>query len=243
MSHIVVLLTLVCTDRYDPGDAMKVVAVVRTAYKDNLAALSASGTIRFHSFDGKVGPAKGVDGIAALLNQSWKRQSRSEGLYTFDGANRRYEILYPPGELVARRVKTSATTWESLISSDRLLTDGDSTLMDNINVDADDKTVLHSPNIRAGPQHFFRLAEGNPLRLGDPDPVDYDMSRGDPSAVSNLGHYSALRQSRGVTVQQLRYQVGRKRVASVSVDRYPGKRVHDRRSARHVGSGIRYRRG
>jgi hypothetical protein len=175
MARTIVLLTLASLARYDEGDALKAVTAVRAAYMANLAALSSSGAIRFDSFDGNVGPAPGVDAIAALVNGKWKRRSRSQGVYFFDGENRRYDNLYPPEELVARRTKTSPNSWESLIGSERLLTDGDSTLMDTVNVDADDVTVLHSPNIRAGPQHFFRIAEGIPLRLGDPDPLDYDL--------------------------------------------------------------------
>jgi len=97
-------------------------------------------------------------------------------MYIFRGT-RRYENLYPPEEQVARRVKHSPTSWQTYVTATRLLTDGETTLMDTIDVGADGKTVLHSPNLRAGAQQFFRLAEGVPLQLGNPDPPEYDLGK------------------------------------------------------------------
>ena len=171
------VLTLIAFVGPPSADSGNLVAAIRTAYEDNRAALSARGTIRFRSCDGKLDAAPSVDGIDASLKAPWIRRSPSQGLYVFDGAYRRYENLYHPEQLLSRRIKSSPTSWTSYLTSDRLLTDGETTLMDSIDVDADDKTVLHTPNLRAGPQHFFRLAEGIPLQLGNPDTLEYDLGK------------------------------------------------------------------
>jgi len=177
MPQAVLILTVACIAGLVPGDPEKVVAAIRTAFEDNRAALSATGTIRFHSCDGHLGPASSVEGIDASLKAAWKRRSPSQGMYVFDGANRRYDNLHSPEVLVGRRTMLSPTSWSATISSDRLLSDGETTLMDNIAVASDGQTVLHSPGLRAGVKEFFRLAEGIPLRLGDPDPPRYDLGK------------------------------------------------------------------
>ena len=147
--------------------------------KENRTALSACGTIRFHSTYGPIGDAAGVEAIRGLLTSDRKRSVPSRGMFVFDGASRRYEDLYSAEELVATRVKTSATSWISSIAAIRLLSDGETTLKDNVDVDGnDDKTVLHSPSGYAGTKVFFRHAGVNlPLGLTDPDPPSHAMSR------------------------------------------------------------------
>jgi len=177
MPQVLLALTLGCISGSHDKNAERIVTAIRTAYEDNRAALSASGRIRFQCCDGKLSPVSSVEGIDAALRAPWQRRSGSVGLYVFDGAKRRYENLYSPEDLLARRVKSSSTSWESAITSDRLLTDGESTFMDSVDLAADDKTVLHTPNLRAGSQHFFRLAEGIPLQIGNPDPPEYDLGK------------------------------------------------------------------
>jgi len=171
------ILTLASLTGAQPADARDLVAAIRTAYEHNRAALSASGTIHFQCCDGNLDPAQTIEGIDASLKASWTRRSPSQGLYVFDGAYRRYENLYSPEQLVSRRTKLSPTQYQSHIISDRLLTDGETTLVDRDDVSADDKTVRYSPSLRAGTQHFYRIGEGIPLQLGNPDPMDYDLGK------------------------------------------------------------------
>jgi hypothetical protein len=162
----------------DPGaEDVKAVTAIRTAYEHNRAALSTRGTIHFEGRDGKVTPRGGLDSIDEALKTAWERRSPSRGLYVFDGASRRYENLYTPEQLVARRTRLSPTSTSSTISSERLLTDGDSTLIDHVAVALDDKTILHNPNVVAGSRDFFRIGEGIPLQLGNPEPARYEMGR------------------------------------------------------------------
>jgi hypothetical protein len=152
------------------GELPKVVAVVRNVYEENFAALSAFGTIHFHATDGELGRASSAEEIQNLLKSDWKRRSKSQGLFVFDGQNRRYENLYPPEELIARRMKLSDSSWSSPIDAVRLLLDGETTLRDDVNVDIrDDKTVIHTPNCYKGIRWFF-AGEHIPLRLTDPEP-------------------------------------------------------------------------
>ena len=132
--------------------------------------MSAFGTIHFHATDGELGRGSRVEEIQALLKSDWKRRSKSQGLFVFDGQNRRYENLYPPEELVARRVKLSDSSWSSPINAIRLLLDGGTTLRDDVDVDIeDDKTILHTPSCYRGIR-WFTGSEHIPLQLTDPEP-------------------------------------------------------------------------
>jgi hypothetical protein len=158
-----------------PRDSRELIAAVRTAYEHNRASLSSNGVIRFQSTDGDAGPAESIEGIDASLKAHWPRRSPSQGLYSFNGDSRRYENVYSAEQLVSRRHKISETQHQSHISSQRLLTDGESTLLDHSGVSDDGKTLRYNPTLRAGTQDFFRLGEGIPLQLGNPDPLDYDL--------------------------------------------------------------------
>jgi hypothetical protein len=152
-------------------------AAVRTAYEHNRAVLSSSGTIHFSSCDGKLDPAPTLEGVRASLRAPWTRRSPSQGLYVFDGAYRRYENVYSAEQITSRRNRLSPTQWQSQISSDRLLTDGESTLVNRINVSEDEKTIRHTAGLRAGAQEFFRIGDGIPLQIGNPDASDYDLGK------------------------------------------------------------------
>ncbi len=169
MAYLQSLAVLTTTLLSSPGELPKAVAVVRNAYEENLTALSAFGTIHFHATDGELGQASSVEEIPGLIKSDWKRRSPSQGLFVFDGQKRRYENLYPTEELVARRVKRSNTSWSSPISAIRLLLDGETTLVDNVNVARDDKTVVHTPGCYKGIRWFI-ARQHIPLRLTDPEP-------------------------------------------------------------------------
>ena len=168
-------------------DTRSEISAIRTAYEDNRAALAASGTIRFHSCDGHLAAAPDIESVGKLLSGDWQRLSPSKGEYLFSGTSRRFENMYTLQELVARRTMLSPTTWSSTIKALRLLSDGETTLVDRIGAGADGKTELHTPGLKAGVRDFFRLAEANPIHLGNPDPPDYDLGRlldGVPKAVT-----------------------------------------------------------
>ncbi len=100
-------------------------------------------------------------------------------MFIFDGNNRRFENLYPPEQLVARRVKLSESKASSSIFAVRLLSDGETTLRDTVDVDLrDDKTILHTPACSQGTKLFCRMSgEHVPLGLTDPDPPRSNLGR------------------------------------------------------------------
>ena len=152
--------------------------VVRNAYEENRVALASSGTLRFHATHGHPGPATSVEEAGRMLNADWKRLSRSTGLFIFDGPRRRYENLYPTEQEVALRTKTSRNKGFSPIFSTRLLTDGETTLKDNVDVSPeDDKTELHTPSSYTGTKVFYQNAIHLPLHLTDPAPSGADLGR------------------------------------------------------------------
>jgi hypothetical protein len=177
MARPLLVLALLALAHPPQDEATIEIRAIRTAFEDNRAAISASGSIRFHSCDGVLAHAPDIESVSKLLAGDWQRRSPSRGTYLFDGTSRLYEDLYTTEELVARRKMLSPTTWSSNIKALRLLADGETTLVDRIGVHADGKTVLHTPGLKAGVREFFRLAENRPLDLGDPDPPDYDMRR------------------------------------------------------------------
>ncbi len=177
MLSSLIVLTLALLSGQDTKEGEKALVAIRAAYEANRAALSATSTIRFHSCDGELGSASNVEGFDAALKGDWKRLSPSEGVYFCDGLYRRQDNLHTLEVLKARRVKTSPTTAMSTIWSRRLLTDGETTLIDNIGVGTNDQTTIHSANLRAGVKEFYRLVDGIPLSLGNPDPPSYDLGK------------------------------------------------------------------
>jgi hypothetical protein len=177
MFHLFVVLTLSLVPQAEPAEARKVAASVGTAYEANRAALSGHGAIRFHCCDGDlVGPSK-PDAAANAIRGDWKRRSPSQGLYVFDGPNRRYENLYSAEQLLDRRVQNSPNSWVSRIGGRRLLTDGETTLVDAVRIGPDGQTLLHNAACRAGVAHFFQFAGNIPLGLGNSEPADSDLGR------------------------------------------------------------------
>jgi len=150
------------------------IAAIRNAYESNRVALDGRGMIRFRYADGNLGAASSVDRIDALLKTDWGRRSIARGFYAFDGSARRLDLSYPPEDLVARRTMVSKDSWTSNVCSLRVLTDGETTLRDNVDVMSDNKTIIHSAQLRAGTKPFFYLEE-IPLDLGNPDPPPHDL--------------------------------------------------------------------
>lgn len=166
------VLTTACLTCSIEAEHTKALATIRAAFEDNLAAQSATGTIRFRCTDGSIPSTRGMEEFDATVKGKWERRSPSQGVYYFDGSSRRQDNIYPLAELVTRRFMTSPTAWSTVINSCRLLSDGDTTLVDNIDVSGDGKRVLHSANLTEGMGLFFGSAYGIPLMLGNPDPPD-----------------------------------------------------------------------
>src|SRR5262249_31002866 len=125
MPHFHQLAILAAALLSGPGELPRVVQVVRNVHEENITALSAFGTIHFHVPDGELSGARNVEEIRALLKSDWKRRSTSQVLFVFDAQSRRYENLYPPEALVARRVKLSNDRASSSIDAVRHLSDGE----------------------------------------------------------------------------------------------------------------------
>lgn len=152
-----------------PDEAPKVVEVVRNAYEENVVALAAFGTIHFHATDGELKGTPNVGQIRELIKSDWIRRSQSHGSFFFDGRDRRFEDLYPAETLVARRERLSDSSWSSPISSIRLLLDGETTLVDRVNVAGDGKTFVHTPGCYKGDEWSI-ARERIPFHLTDLQP-------------------------------------------------------------------------
>lgn len=158
-------------------NAETIVRGVRTKHEDNRAAFPAAGTIRFHCSHGTLGELSNIEALDGVPRAVWTRGVPSRGLYVFDEEKRRYESIYTPEEHLARRKTMSATSLTSDLISDRLLTDGKTTLVDTMFLAANSTTIIHSVHLHAGTREFFRLAAGIPLRLGDMEPPLHDLTR------------------------------------------------------------------
>ncbi len=147
----------------------KVAAGLLAAFEANRASLAVAGTIYFHARDGSIGAKSSLEEFDAALKGDWPRLTSSEGLYLFDGKNRRYENGYPIAEMVAARAE--------LIDSSQLLTDGETTLHDSISLQPYRKPLYHSPGLYAGAGPFFRNAYCIPINLGNPEPPYFDLGK------------------------------------------------------------------
>lgn len=175
MNASILLVILGCAVQLPPSGDEVLVESIRNAYAANREGLGLFGMFTFRFADGELGKAS-VDNIDAVLKAGWNRRSVSDGLYVLDGPSRRMDHSYSIQEMVARRTMLSEESWVSNLFPYRVLTDGETTLLDRIDVKNDNKTLLHTPTLHYGTKSFFRLHEF-PLDLGDPDPPDNDLGR------------------------------------------------------------------
>lgn len=198
----------------DPSPAAtdQLLAAIRTAYESNRAALPRHGLIRYHESDGQPTRNAPID-PDALPDIGREPRSTVTGLYVFDGDRRRFDHVYSLDDLVARRERIGENRWMSPISSWRRLTDGQTTLIDELGViDGENETLLrHNPYLISGKNEFFKHLQF-PLALGNPDPGDAQPDLGMDLARALEGggewHVAAVEENatiRGIPVLKLTF--------------------------------------
>jgi hypothetical protein len=172
------------------GPEAELIASIRTAYAANRESLAKHGSMTFRFADGQV-PARAVREPDDYRTLEWSRASVLRGFYAFDGPLARYDHVYPPDEIVRRRVKVGDGTWQSGISSYRSLTNGRVTLKDNVSVGRDDKTVLHTPYVKPGTELFYQFLDV-PLSPGATAWGRYDLGLQLSQTGSHPGQWKVL---------------------------------------------------
>ena len=173
---VVISMFLSTTSLAQADDKASTLRAIATAYRSNVASFR-FGRASFDYTEGKAAD------LSAALAKQYSQAFEGSGLFAFDGAKARYEIVYPAN------VQAKATTFidknksTSQIISFRALTDGDSTLLDRLFVDEKGEKTYHSPWIEAGTENFYKDVVF-PLEVGRPTPGNLDMGRDLMGAVS-----------------------------------------------------------
>lgn len=159
-------------------DPMQQVEYLRLSYKANKDAF-AHGSFRFEYTRGL------SSSLADAESEIFSKAVNEEGLFVFDGANARYDLITDPTDLLAATTRTDKRKGSSFIMSFRMLTDGKVTLRDSIDLNQKGTSLVHSPVILPGTTEFYKDGSFEfPLYIGDHSPRDYDLFS-DLTAIRN----------------------------------------------------------
>jgi len=138
------------------------IARLRELYVANRAAF-AFGTFRFDQVTAKAASPEDA------RNGRFEQASTGKGLYVLDGSNARLELQYDIDQLVDRSTKVGKDQARSSIHGFRALTDGHSTLWDEMRPDSTLRNFNHAAQINPGIHSFFRDFQF-PFEIGQPEP-------------------------------------------------------------------------
>jgi hypothetical protein len=132
-----------------PGESpdMALAQAIRTTYDANRAQFT-HWTIRF-----KFTVAKARD-LEGAISRRWTDEAVGDGFSAFDGRRGRHEILYSLKDLAEKRTWTAPDRFDTHISSDRHLTDGNVTFFDMIDAGKEGKKLFHTAQINPGKESF-----------------------------------------------------------------------------------------
>ena len=174
MATFVLLLSVFSQVPSASADRAPLTEAVQTAILANRAVLS-YGTIHFTY---TVGNAKDAEAAGrGELQDKWV----AEGLYIYDGHRARYECIFAAADMLAERTDLGSGSSETLLMSDRFLTDGKVSLFDILHPSGakgipspagkDLSLYSHTSQINPGTDTFFNSVL-IPIGLGDPNYKD-----------------------------------------------------------------------
>ena len=150
---------------YVPREGLRdreLVEAIVTAYEANRAAIT-HGFARFRFLRGR-----GED-IDVVAKDGPNDYGEAQGLYAFDGPNARYESVFAPEDMITDRMPTEDGGFSTRFPSDRLLTDGELILADQLfPASIDPPRYTHQAQIAAGTDSFYNQMFF-PLHINFPD--------------------------------------------------------------------------